>query len=100
MRVGIRQTAGQAHGVHDPGNFLTLTVLVAVIHMVNLHRLKDAVGNGHSGVQRGEGVLEDHLHSLTQSLLLLRGGLGDIRTVKEYLAAGRLQQMNDAAAKR
>lgn len=65
---------------------------------MEVQRLADGVHNGHPGVQRGVGILEDHLHPLPEGQQLLALQMADVRSVKEDLACGGLIKTGDGTA--
>ena len=97
--VGIAggMLAVEAHAVHQLQDPLLALGLVPV-HLMDVQRFADDIGDGHAGVQRGIGILEDH------------GGLPaeftDIRfradrlSLKADFAAGRFIQVQERAADR
>ena len=60
-------------------------------------RLTDELADCLARVQRGEGVLEDHLHLLAQGAHFFAGIVGDVLTVEENTAGGRLNELEDGA---
>ena len=60
-------------------------------------RLADKLAYSFTRVKRGEGVLEYHLHFLAQRTHFLTAQLGDILTVKNNIAGGRLNELQNAA---
>ena len=57
--------------------------------------LSDDVPDGHTGVQRGVGVLKDHLHFLPPGLKLFLGHMGDVLSVQDDLPAGGVVDTDD-----
>ena len=77
MGIEVESPLRQAHHVHGVPDLL-LELLLAPADLVDLQRLGDDIADGHAGVQRGIGVLEDDLHLPAQVLELGRGHLGDV----------------------
>ena len=68
-------------------------------HLVNQQSFADDLLDGHTGVQGGDGVLENHLDSLVDHLLILRAQLaGDEFAVEVDLASGRLVKADNGPA--
>ena len=79
--VSVGQPAGEAHGVHQLSH-LVVPVLLALEEPHGLHGLGDQVGHAHTGVQRGSGVLKDHLDLVVQLPALGLAGVGDVLPLK------------------
>jgi hypothetical protein len=73
-------------------------LLTAADEAVNLHRLAHDPRDAVARVERGEGVLEDHLHPASQLADASLAALGDVLAVKEDPAGGRLVEAQDRAA--
>ena len=67
-------------------------------HSVNLERCGHDTTNGHARVERGVGILEDHLHPLSHSPQVLAFETGQIHSVKRNLAAGSRVELQDGPA--
>jgi hypothetical protein len=65
---------------------------------VNLHRLAHDPRDAVARVERGEGILEDHLHPATQFADASLATLRDVLAVKEDPARRRLVETQDCAA--
>ena len=65
-----------------------------------LQRLLDGVLHADTRIQRGIGILEDDVHLLTQTAQILALGVGDILTVHDDMAVGRVKQTNDGTPQR
>ena len=95
MGIAGSVLAVEADPLHQLQNTLMALGLV-LIHLVNVQRLPDDVGDGHAGVEGGIGVLENHGGLLAELIDLLVGFDG--LSVKEDLAARGLVQVQQGAA--
>lgn len=91
MRIGVDQSLGKTYGVHQ---FLGALVKVCfrLAHLVNLQRHGDGVGDGHTGIQAGIGILEDNLQFLSVVAHLVLTQLGNVLTIVENLAFSRFNE--------
>ena len=89
--IAVGKAPGDADGVHQ---FLhpLLQGLLVLFHLVQKQGLSNQGGDVHAGVQRGVGVLKDHLHLGPQFEELALTDLGDFLAVKPDFAAGGLLQ--------
>ena len=115
-----RQRAGDADALAlAAGELVGVAVVVLGVEAHDLQQLLDArehlvlrddlvhlEGRTHdradrvTRVQRGVGVLEDHLHVAAQRLHLLVGELGQVVALEHHRAAGRLVEPGDQATGR
>ena len=90
--------AGRVFAVQtDPPHQLQYTVLAlfAGIHFVYIQRLADNIGNGHTGIQRGIGILKNHggfLPELVNVLFAFHG----LAPVAYFTRCGFIQMQNRA----
>ena len=68
--------------------------------VVDLHRLGDDVADRHARVQRGVGVLEDHLQVAAHLAHLATVELRQVLALEDHLAGGRLVELQDGATGR
>src|SRR5712691_1311544 len=66
--------------------------------MVNLERLADDAADRHARVERGVGVLKDHLHLASHAAHLAAAHLDQIAAAESDLTAGRLVELEYGAA--
>ena len=85
----------QAHMIHQLQDALH-ALLLGLIELMDIQGLTDDVGDGHAGVQRGIGILEDH-GGLLAEFLDVGGGLQLFAVIPD-LAAGGLIQVQQRAA--
>ena len=71
-------------------------LLFGLVHVLDIQGLADDVGDGHAGIQRGIGILEDHGGLAAVVCDVLRG-LDGLAAVDD-LAAGGLVEVQDGAA--
>ena len=86
--VGVLRV--QAHLGHQLQHPL-LPLLLGGVHLVYVQRLGDDVGDGHTGIQRGIGVLENHGAFLAVLQNVLLGY--NLFAVEEYFTGGGLIQV-------
>ena len=98
MGIGMGQTLGQAHGVHQLFDPLVQARLVTRVHIVDEHGLCDQLPDGHTGIQAGVWILEDHLHLRAHMvhLGLIHGH--EVPALVKDLAGRRLLQAQHGAA--
>ena len=77
-----------------------LGALLRVAEPVDLHRLRDQLAHREARVQRGVGVLKDHLHALAVGLHLPVIQVRDLRAAAEDAPGVRLVDLQDGAAQR
>ena len=77
-----------------------LDTLLLGTHAMNGHGLGDDLADGHTGIERSIGILEDELHLATHVLDLMLAHLGNVFTLEEHLTGGRLGQAHDGATRR
>lgn len=65
---------------------------------MDVHGLPDDLAHRHTGIQRGIGVLEDHLHIAPEVLHFAAGEFGDILAHELDLALGGLIDLHQGAA--
>jgi len=84
MGICVDQAAGQSHGVHQLLHLLNQRSSGGAL-FIDDQRLRNQLADGHTGVQRGEGVLEYHLHILPELLQFSAVHLGNIPSLIEHL---------------
>ena len=97
MGIAILVEGLQAAVVHD---LVDVIIEFLLAHQTVLtHRLTDDLAHGHTGLQRGEGILKDDLHLRAHiPHFLVREGI-HVLTVKQHLTAGLFAgQTQDGAA--
>ena len=90
MRVApgvVSRQPDHAQQLGDAGAAFSL-----VAHAVQDQRFFEDLADGHARVQRGEWVLEHHLHAPAQRPQGCAGGLGDILSIEMNAAGSRLDQ--------
>ena len=98
VRVAVEHVA--AHADHLQQLLDLAVALGGRADAVYVQRLTNGLRDRAARAQRGEGVLEDDLH-LAAHLEPARGrGRGQVLALEDHLAAGRLLQLQDRAAKR
>ena len=97
VRIGIHIPLGQADEVHELEHPLFYLRLVCE-HLLNMNGLGYEILNGETGIERGEGVLEDHLHLAVYVGLFLFPRVKDALAVIEDLALGGGQQAENNPA--
>ena len=97
--IGVDQSVGKAHHVHDLMDFLVNTRLVLVaVDLLHQQRGRDGLADRHTGVQRGKGVLENDLH-IPAHVLHLRLVKGQhVLALEVHMAGCGLVQAEDGAA--
>ncbi len=93
--VAVGVLGVQAHLAHQLQNPL-LALFFTAVHLVHVQRLADDVGHGHTGVQRGIGVLENHGGLLPVLGNVLFGN--DLLAVEPDFAVRGLVQVQQGAA--
>src|SRR5581483_5848208 len=63
-------------------------------------RLRDDLADGHAGIERGVGILEDHLHLLAHADHRLAVEPGEVHALEADLAGRRLVETQHQAAER
>ena len=76
-----------------------LDTLLLGTHAMNGHGLGDDLADGHTGIERSIGILEDELHLATHILDLVLAHLGNVFALEEHFACRRLGQTHDGAAR-
>ena len=97
MRIAVNVLGVQSDNVEKLADALNALLLGA--HAVNGHGLGDDLADGHAGIQRSIGILEDKLHLATHVLDLMLAHLGNIFTLEEHFACRRLGQAHDGTAR-
>ena len=87
--------AVQANIAHQLQNPL-LTFRSLVVHFMDIQRLTDDIRDGHTGVEGGIGILENHSGLLAEFLNIALGN--DLLTVIPDFTGSRLIQMQDGTA--
>ena len=101
MGVGVDQAFRQAGHVHDlPHPLVDALLIPAVIELLDDQGGGNGLADGHTGVEGGEGVLENDLHLPAQAFHLLGVHRQHILALEEHLAAGGLMEAQDGAAHR
>ena len=77
--IAVQVLRPQSHHAQQIG--YPFLQFVAGGHAVDQQRLAHVLQEVHAGVERGIGILEDHLHVLAQVLHLRRGQFGDVEVV-------------------
>ncbi len=81
------------------GLHLGISLLLRLAGTVNIQTLADDVLHLLAGIQRGHGVLEDHLHLGPQHIVgILVQTTADLRAVEEDLAVCRIVQTDDGTS--
>ena len=99
MGVGVDIALGQADKVHQLQNTLFYLRIIRE-HLLHMYRLGDEVLYGEPGVERGERILEDHLHVFIRVRLFPAARVKYALAVIEYLALGRREEAKDDSAER
>ena len=81
MGIASRMFPGQTYPLQN-GVDIIIGLFSGFYNMVGNQRLRDDVPDCHSRIQRGVGVLEDHLHLFPAGLQLLLGHASDILAVQ------------------
>lgn len=97
MGIGVGQPPGQAYGVHKR-EYLLLQILLGFCQFVDPDGIRNEIKDTHSGIQGGEGILENQLHVLAQSLPPAAGGIGNLLPVEGDGAFGGVQQPQNHTA--
>ena len=97
MRIDIGIALSQTNGTHQLQSAF-FNRFPAFDQLMLDNRLADKLHNGFTRVQRGERILEHHLHLLAQRAHFLTAQLGDIVALKDDFAAGGLNQLQNAAS--
>ena len=97
MRIQAIGSLCQSHHIHDLTDFFLL-LLFGIAELIDLQRLCDDISDGHSGVQRCVGILENDLHILAKLFQLRLGHVRDILSLKDNPAACSLMQVQDHPA--
>ena len=101
-REGARQAVGlvlaEAHELEQLDDACVDLGLGA--HVVVQQLLAQHLAHGHAGVERGVGILEDHLDVFAAVAQLMLGKLGEVNARKDDLAARGVVQVDDRAGKR
>ena len=95
VRVAVRVGGVEADGAHQGAD--ALLAFGARAHAVDLGALGDDLAHGHARVERGIGVLEDHLHPAGEGAAGAAGG-GDRGVLEDDLAGGGRVDAHDGAA--
>ena len=85
----------QTYPSHEIQNLL-LPLLFIAVQLVDIQRLADDIGNGHSGIQRGIGILKHHSGLFAVLHQILLGG--NLFAVKPDLTVGGLVQVQQSSA--
>ena len=86
MGVPVGHGSVQAHSSEKSCHLIAIVTLLPG-QFVNCQGLADDVADRHPGVERAEGVLEDHLHPAAQPSDLLFGNSGDILPFEKDLSS-------------
>ena len=99
MGIDVDISFGKADGLHKLKR-APVDIGLGGEQLMLDYRLAYELADGLAGGKRGEGILEHHLHLLTQAAHFPAGIGSDILAVKDYPAGGRLYKLENAAARR
>ena len=98
VRVTVVEVGVQTH---HPQQLLDPRVLGLAVHDLEVgERLGDDVADRHPGIERGEGILEDHLEMLALLAQALAAQPGELDAVEDHPARGGRGELGEHAGER
>ena len=98
VRIAQRHVGEEPDELQQLGN--TIGNLGFRHDVMDAHGLADDLPDGHARIERGVGILEDHLHLLAYAGHLGARERGEVRAGEQDLAAGRIVEAEHEAAER
>src|SRR5690554_4360397 len=99
MRIAVDVLRVKANQVKQVTNFFRALIFTPG-QMVNVNRLTDNIANSHSRVQRGVGILKNHLHLPAVPEPQFSGSLGQISSLIYNRPGGRTIEADHGSADR
>lgn len=85
VRISLRKTPCKTYCIHKLKNTL-VELFIVLADLLDQKRFRDLLGDAHTGVQRGQRILEDHLHVLSELYELPVVDPGDVFSLEDDLA--------------